>query len=181
MTKDNNLLGSFDLNDIPPARQGHPQIEVTFEIDVNGILSVTARARNLFFGIANEKTVIMTNDHNRLSKQEIEWMVNDARRLEDEDRKVRERTDAYSELESYVYFLKNQVGEEEKWGGVMSASEKETIEKALEGTTEWLEFHPEADTEEFKAKKELEEVVHPIIDNEDTGGLPSELSGKTEL
>ncbi|KAG9353908.1 hypothetical protein JZ751_012032 [Albula glossodonta] len=160
MTKDNHLLGTFDLTGIPPAPRGVPQIEVTFEIDVNGILRVTAEDK----GTGNKNKITITNDQNRLTSEDIERMVNDAERFADEDKKLKERVDARNELESYAYSLKNQAADKEKLGGKLSPEDKETLEKAVEEKIEWLESNQDAETEEFQAKKkELEEVVQPII------------------
>ncbi|CAL8327199.1 unnamed protein product [Boreogadus saida] len=160
LTKDNHLLGTFDLTGIPPAPRGVPQIEVTFEIDVNGILRVTAEDK----GTGNKNKITITNDQNRLTPEDIERMVNDAERFADEDKKLKERIDARNELESYAYSLKNQVGDKEKLGGKLSDEDKETIEKAVEEKIEWMESHQDSDLEEFQAKKkELEEIVQPII------------------
>uniref|UniRef100_A0A3Q1F701 Heat shock protein 5 n=1 Tax=Acanthochromis polyacanthus TaxID=80966 RepID=A0A3Q1F701_9TELE len=160
LTKDNHLLGTFDLTGIPPAPRGVPQIEVTFEIDVNGILRVTAEDK----GTGNKNKITITNDQNRLTPEDIERMVNDAERFADEDKKLKERIDARNELESYAYSLKNQIGDKEKLGGKLSDDDKEAIEKAVEEKIEWMESHQDAELEDFQAKKkELEEVVQPII------------------
>ncbi|KAL1273568.1 hypothetical protein QQF64_026382 [Cirrhinus molitorella] len=160
LTKDNHLLGTFDLTGIPLAPRGVPQIEVTFEVDVNGILSVTAEDK----GTGNKNKITITNDQNRLTPEDIERMVNEAERFADEDKKLKERIDARNELESYAYSLKNQIGDKEKLGDKLSSEDKEAIEKAVEEKTEWLESHQDADLEDFQAKKkELEEVVQPII------------------
>lgn len=105
MTKDNHLLGKFDLTGLPPAPRGVPQIEVTFEIDVNGILHVTAEDK----GTGNKNKITITNDHNRLSPEDIERMINDAEKFADEDKKVKELVEARNEIEQYAYSLKNQV------------------------------------------------------------------------
>ncbi|XP_008299843.1 78 kDa glucose-regulated protein [Stegastes partitus] len=173
LTKDNHLLGTFDLTGIPPAPRGVPQIEVTFEIDVNGILRVTAEDK----GTGNKNKITITNDQNRLTPEDIERMVNDAERFADEDKKLKERIDARNELESYAYSLKNQIGDKEKLGGKLSDDDKEAIEKAVEEKIEWMESHQDADLEEFQAKKkELEEVVQPIISKlyGSAGGPPPE-------
>ncbi|XP_061434588.1 endoplasmic reticulum chaperone BiP [Lethenteron reissneri] len=160
MTKDNHLLGKFDLTGIPPAPRGVPQIEVTFEIDVNGILRVSAEDK----GTGNKNKITITNDQNRLTPEEIERMVSDAERFADDDKRVKERVEARNELESYAYSLKNQIGDKEKLGGKLSDEDRETVEKAVEDKIAWLEGHQEADTDDFKAqKKELEEVVQPIV------------------
>ncbi|XP_072285468.1 endoplasmic reticulum chaperone BiP [Pyxicephalus adspersus] len=160
LTKDNHLLGTFDLTGIPPAPRGVPQIEVTFEIDVNGILRVTAEDK----GTGNKNKITITNDQNRLTPDEIERMVNDAEKFAEDDKKLKERIDARNELESYTYSLKNQIGDKEKLGGKLSSEDKETIEKAVEEKIEWLESHQDADIEDFKVKKkELEDIVQPIV------------------
>lgn len=179
LTKDNHLLGTFDLTGIPPAPRGVPQIEVTFEIDVNGILRVTAEDK----GTGNKNKITITNDQNRLTPEDIERMVNDAERFADEDKKLKERIDARNELESYAYSLKNQIGDKEKLGGKLSDEDKETIEKAVEETIEWMESHQESETEDFQAKKKsLEDVVQPIISKlyGSAGGPPPEADGTQE-
>ncbi|KAI6209872.1 Heat shock protein 70-C [Aphelenchoides besseyi] len=160
MTKDNHLLGKFDLTGIPPAPRGVPQIEVTFEIDVNGILHVTAEDK----GTGSKNKITITNDHNRLSPEDIERMINDAEKFADEDKKVKEIVEARNEMEQYAYSLKNQVGDNEKLGGKLSDDEKKTIEGAADEAISWLESNKEAPAEEIKErKKELESKVHPII------------------
>ena len=160
MTKDNHLLGKFDLNGIPPAPRGVPQIEVTFEIDVNGILRVSAEDK----GSGNKEAITITNDQNRLSPEDIERMVQDAEKYADEDKKVKERVESRNELESYAYSLKNQVGDKEKLGAKLSEDDKEAIMGGVEKTIEWLDSNPEAETEEYQEKKkELEEIVNPIM------------------
>ena len=144
MTKDNHILGKFDLNGIPPAPRGVPQIEVTFEIDVNGILRVSAEDK----GSGNKEAITITNDQNRLSPEDIQRMVDDAEKYADEDKLVKERVESRNELESYAYQLKNQVGDKEKLGAKLEEAEKETIMKAVEETIEWLDSNQEADKEE---------------------------------
>merc|ERR1712159_466411 len=160
MTKDNHLLGKFDLQNIPPAPRGVPQIEVTFEIDVNGILRVSAEDK----GTGSKESITITNDQNRLTPEDIERMVNDAEKFADEDKKVKERVEARNEIEGYLYGLKNQVNDEEKLGAKLSDEDKTTILEAVDEKISWLEENQEADSEEFKdAKKEVEDIVGPII------------------
>lgn len=171
MTKDNHLLGKFDLNGIPPAPRGVPQIEVTFEIDVNGILRVSAEDK----GTGNKEKITITNDQNRLTPEDIERMINDAEKFADDDLKVKEKVEARNELESYAYSLKNQIKDEEKLGGKLSEEEKETINQALDEQIEWFDANQDADKEEFEAhKKELEDIVTPIVSKlyEGAGGAP---------
>ncbi|VDO92826.1 unnamed protein product [Soboliphyme baturini] len=181
MTKDNHLLGKFDLTGIPPAPRGVPQIEVTFEIDVNGILHVTAEDK----GTGNKNDITITSDHNRLKQEDIERMINDAEKFAEEDKKVKEQAEARNELESFVYSLKNQVGDKEKLGAKLSAKDKETIESAIEEKIKWLDENKSASTEEMKnQKKELEEIVQPIIGKlyqGQPGGAPPAQEEKDEL
>ncbi|XP_026100405.1 endoplasmic reticulum chaperone BiP-like [Carassius auratus] len=181
LTKDNNLLGTFDLTDIPPAPRGVPQIKVTFEIDVNSILRVTAED----MGTGNKNKIAITNDRNRLTPEDIERMVKEAERFADEDKKLKERIDARNELEGYAYSLKNQIGDKEKLGGKLSSEDKEAIKKAIEEKIEWLEAHQDADLEDFQEKKkELEEIMEPIISKlygSAGGPPPEEEDGKDEL
>jgi len=159
MTKDNHQLGKFDLTGIPPAPRGVPQVEVTFEIDVNGILKVSAEDK----GTGNKEKIVINNDQNRLSPEDIERMINDAEKFADEDKILKERVEARNELESYAYSLKNQVADKEKLGGKLSDEDKTTIEEAVNEQIEWLEANQEADTEAFKEhKKTLEDIVTPI-------------------
>jgi len=160
MTKDNHQLGKFDITGLPPAPRGVPQIEVTFEIDVNGVLKVTAEDK----GAGNKNSITINNNQNRLSPEEIERMIKESEKFADEDKKVRERVEAKNELESYCYSLKNQIGDKEKLGGKLTDEEKSTITEAVEEKIKWLESNSEAEVDDFKTqKKELEEVVHPIM------------------
>lgn len=160
MTKDNHLLGKFDLTGIPPAPRGVPQIEVTFEIDVNGILKVTAEDK----GTGSKNQIVIQNDNDRLSPEDIERMINDAEKYAAEDEALKGKVEARNELESYSYSLKNQINDKEKLGAKLSDEDKETIETALEEKIKWLEAHPDAETEEYKEqKKELDEIVQPIM------------------
>lgn len=157
MTKDNHLLGKFDLTGIPSAPRGVPQIEVTFEIDVNGILKVTAEDK----GTGNKNNIVIQNDQNRLTPEEIENMVADAEKYADEDKKTKERVESRNELEGLAYSLKNQLGD--KFGSSLSPEDKETMQKAVDDAIKWLESNQNAEAEEFKAKKkELEDIVQPI-------------------
>ena len=117
MTKDNHQLGKFDLTNIPPAPRGVPQIEVTFEIDANGILVVSAEDK----GTGSKEKITITNDQNRLTPEDIEKMINDA--------KLKGKVEARNELESYAYSLKNQLSDKEKLGGKLSDEETAKIEE----------------------------------------------------
>jgi len=160
MTKDNHQLGKFDLTNIPPAPRGVPQIEVTFEIDANGILVVSAEDK----GTGSKEKITITNDQNRLTPEDIEKMINDAEKFADEDAKLKGKVEARNELESYAYSLKNQLSDKEKLGGKLSDEETAKIEEVINEKIAWLEENPEADADELKAqKKEMEDIVQPII------------------
>jgi len=163
MTKDNHILGKFDLTGIPPAARGVPQIEVTFEIDVNGILRVSAEDK----GTGNKEKIEIQNDSNRLSPEDVERMIKDAEMFAEEDAKVAARATAKNELEQYAYSLKNQLSDDtdKGLGGKLDDEEKETINTGVEETIEWLDENGEtAEAEEIKEMKEkLENIVKPII------------------
>merc|ERR1712075_35189 len=145
MTKDNHLLGKFELTGIPPAPRGVPQVEVTFEIDANGILQVSAEDK----GTGKAEKITITAEKGRLSEEEIERMVREAEEFAEEDKKVKERIDARNGLESYLYNLKNTLDDDEK--GVadkLSADDKEEIENTINEALDWLDENPEADKDE---------------------------------
>merc|ERR1711974_213350 len=126
MTKDNHLLGKFDLNNVPPAPRGVPQIEVTFEIDANGILQVSAEDK----GTGNKEKITITNDK-KMDPETIEKMIQDAELYAEEDAKLKSKVEARNELESYAYSLKNQINDKEKLGAKISDEEKEKIEEIV--------------------------------------------------
>jgi len=159
LTRDNNLLGKFELTGIPPAPRGVPQIEVTFDIDANGILNVSALDKTT--GKSNKITI--TNDKGRLSKEEIERMVNDAEKFKEEDAKVAERVAAKNSLESYAYQLRNTI-QDEKIASLLDAADKDKLNKAIDEAIEWLDHNQEATKEEFESRrKDLEGVANPIM------------------
>jgi len=170
MTKDNNLLGKFELSGIPPAPRGVPQIEVTFDIDANGILNVSAADKST--GKSNKITI--TNDKGRLSKEDIERMVTEAERFKQDDEKQRERIAAKNGVESYCYGMKQTI-EDEKVKDKLSEADKQTISNKVDETLKWLESNQSADKEEFEHKqKEVEGVCNPIITAmyQASGGAP---------
>merc|ERR1712216_469959 len=149
MTKDCHQLGKFELSNLPPAPRGVPQIEVTFEIDANGILQVSAEDK----GTGKAEKITITNDKGRLSQEEIDRMVQEAKEYEEEDKKVKEKIDAKNSLESYIY-NKNTINDEDK----------ETLEEVVKTTTEWIDENASADKDEFDEKqKEVEKTVNPIM------------------
>jgi len=171
MTKDNHMLGKFDITGIPPAPRGVPQIEVTFEIDANGIMIVSAEDK----GTGNKEKITITNDNNRLSPEDIERMINDAEKFAEEDAELKSKVEARNELESYAYSLKNQLSDKEKLGGKLSDDEQSKIEEIINEKIQWLEDNADASAEDLKAqKKEMEDIVQPIIAKlyQGQGGAP---------
>jgi len=167
MTKDCHQLGKFELSNIPPAPRGVPQIEVTFEIDANGILQVGAEDK----GTGKAEKITITNDKGRLSQEEIERMVNEAKEFEEEDRKLKEKIDAKNALESYIYNIKNTINDEEKTKDKLTDEDKETLENLVKETTEWIDENQNSDKDEFEEKqKEIEKTVNPIMSKLYSGG-----------
>jgi len=158
-TRDNNLLGKFELTGIPPAPRGVPQIEVTFDIDANGILNVSAVDKTT--GRSNKITI--TNDKGRLSKEEIERMVAEAEKYKADDEKVAQRIQSRNGLESYAYNLRNTL-QDEKITGKLDPADKKKLEDSIQESITWLENNQEAEKEEYDHKqKSLEEVANPIM------------------
>ncbi|KAK3303543.1 glucose-regulated protein [Chaetomium strumarium] len=168
MTKDNNLLGKFELTGIPPAPRGVPQIEVSFELDANGILKVSAHDK----GTGKGESITITNDKGRLTQEEIERMVAEAEKYAEEDKATRERIEARNGLENYAFSLKNQVNDEEGLGKKISEDDKETILEAVKEAQDWLEENAAtATTEDFEEQKEkLSNVAYPITSKLYSGG-----------
>merc|ERR1712107_582416 len=177
MTKDNHLLGKFDLTGIPPAPRGVPQIEVTFDIDANGILNVSA----CYKSTGKQNKITITNDKGRLSKEEIERMVNDAEKFK-EDNKQKDRISAKNGLESYCFNMKTTI-EDEKMADKISEDDKKKITDKCDDAIKWLDANQLAEVEEFQEKqKEVEAVCNPIITKlyqsaggagmPDMGGMP---------
>jgi len=159
-TKDNNMLGKFELGGIPPAPRGVPQIEVTFDIDTNGVLNVSAEDKGASGKKAN---ITITNDKGRLSKEDIERMVAEAEQFAEEDAKAKERIDAKNGLESYCYQMKNTIAED-KFKTVVSEEELKQVEDKVGEVMQWLETAEHAEKDEFDSmQKDLESVVNPIV------------------
>lgn len=170
MTKDNNLLGKFELTGIPPAPRGVPQIEVTFDIDANGILNVSAVDKST----GKENKITITNDKGRLSKEEIERMVQDAEKYKAEDEKQRDRISAKNSLESYCFNMKSTV-EEEKFKDKVSEEDRNKILEACNDAIKWLDANQLGEKEEYEHKqKEIEQICNPIITKmyQAAGGAP---------
>jgi len=169
-TKDNNLLGKFELSGIPPAPRGVPQIEVTFDIDANGILNVSASDKTT--GKSNRITI--TNDKGRLSKEEIERMVDEAEKYKAEDEAATARIAAKNGLESYSYNLRNSINDE-KLAGKFDPADKKKLEDAVNEAISWLDNSQEASKEEYEERqKELEGIANPIMQKlyASAGGSP---------
>jgi len=169
-TRDNNLLGKFELAGIPPAPRGVPQINVTFDIDANGILNVSAEDKTT----GKSSKITITNDKGRLSKDEIEKMVQDAEKYKAEDEEHKKKVEAKNSLENYAYNMRNSINDE-KLADKLEAGDKETINKAIDAAIEWLDANQLAEVEEFESKlKELEQLCNPIMAKvyQGAGGMP---------
>ena len=187
MTKDNNLLGKFDLTGIPPAPRGVPQIEVSFELDANGILKVTAGDK----GTGKAESITITNDKGRLTPEEIERMVAEAEEFAEEDKMQREKIEARNSLENYAVSLKNQINDDEGLGGKIDEDDKDTLLEAVKEATDWLDENAAtAEKEDFEEQREkLSGVAYPITSklySGGTGGMPDygdddEVPGHDEL
>jgi L1 cell adhesion molecule like protein len=175
MTRDNNLLGKFELTGIPPAPRGVPQIEVTFDIDANGILNVTAVEKST----GKENKITITNDKGRLSKEDIERMVNEAEKYKADDEKQKDRISAKNSLESYCFNLKSTV-EDDKVKDKIPEEDRKTVMDKCEEVIKWLDANQLAEKEEFEDKqKELEKICNPIITKmyAASGGVPPGAGG----
>jgi L1 cell adhesion molecule like protein len=169
-TKDNNLLGQFELSGFPPARRGEPQIEVTFEIDANGIMAVTAVEKSS----GSKKDITITNDKGRLSKEAIEQMLSDAEKFKEEDKKSAERIEARNGLESFLYNIKSTVVDNAD--SKIGEDDKSKIKTMVDDGIEWLEKNQMASKEEYDGKKEeINEVVNTVI-----GAMAANMGGEGE-
>jgi heat shock protein 5 len=160
MTKDNHLLGQFELSGIPPSPRGVPQIDVTFEIDVNGILHVSAEDK----GTGNKQSITITNDKERLSQADIDRMVKEAEEAAEDDKRAKEKVEARNTLEQYAYSVRNAINDKEKLGSKISEDDRKTLENAIKETQEFLDANQAAEKDEYDAQyKELESIVQPIF------------------
>jgi len=158
-TKDNNLLGKFELTGIPPAPRGVPQIEVTFDVDANGIINVSALEK----GTGKSNKIVITNDKGRLSKEDIERMLAEAEKYKEEDEAEAGRISAKNGLESYAYSLKNTLSDA-KVDEKLEAADKEALKAEIDKTVAWLDESQQATKEEYEEhQKELEAVANPIM------------------
>ena len=164
-TKDNRLMGQFELSGIPPAPRGSPQIEVSFDIDANGILNVSAEDKNT----GKSQKITISNDSGRISKEDIEKMINEAEKFKEEDEKSRARVDAKNELENYLFTMKSTL---ESNTSIPEDSKKECVDFVNEKVS-WLESNSSASTEEFQdVKKEVEEKLGSLMSAAAAGGMP---------
>ena len=159
MTKDNRLLGKFELTGIPAAPRGVPQIEVTFEIDVNGIMNVQAKDK----GSGSTKDITISRDKASLTQEEIDAMVQAAEEMAEEDKLMKEKVEARNKLENYVYSVRNTVKDDKK-GGKLSEEDKQAVTDGVNAAIEWIESNPDAEKQEYDDKyHELEQIVQPIF------------------
>jgi heat shock protein 5 len=160
LTKDNHNLGKFDMTGIPPAPKGVPQIEVTFEIDENSILTVSASDK----GTGKKETITITNDKGRLTKEEIDRMIADSEKFAEEDKAIKEKIDAKNSFENYIYQMKSSVEDKDKLAEKLEDGDKSTIKDALTDAQDWLNANADAEKDEFEEKlKELQSTCDPII------------------
>merc|ERR1719213_795685 len=160
LTKDNHNLGKFDMTGIPPAPKGVPQIEVTFEIDENSILTVSANDK----GTGKKETITITNDKGRLTKEEIDQMIKDSEKFAEEDKAIKEKIDSRNQFENYIYQMKNSVEDKEKLADKIDEEDKSKIKDALSDAQDWLNANQDAEKDDFEDKlKELQSVCDPII------------------
>ena len=170
MTKDNHRLGTFNLDGIPPMPRGQPQIEVTFDIDANSILNVTAVEKST----GKNNKIVITNDKGRLSKDDIDRLVKEAEKFKDEDNKVKDRIEAKNSLEQYGYQVRQTI-KDEKLKDKFSEDEKKQIENKVDEVLKWVNDNPAASKEEYDAKqKEIEAIFNPIMQKvyQQAGGAP---------
>jgi len=175
MTKDNNILGKFQLEGIPPMPRGVPQVDVTFDIDANGILNVSAIEKST----GKEQKIQIKNDKSRMTAEEIERLVQEAERYKSEDEANRARVEAKNALENYAFQVRNSINDE-KLASQISEGDKKKVTDAVAKTTQWLDSNQSAEKEEFEAKqKELEGIVTPILSSlaGGAGGAPGGFPG----
>jgi len=173
LTKDNNLLGKFDLTGIPPAPRGIPKIEVTFDLDANGILNVSAKDNST----GKESNIVIENDKGRLSADEIQSMVDNAEKYKEEDEAIKEKIESRNALENYVYSLKNTINDE-NMKDKLEEDDKSVLEEKISEMVTWLDENQDVSKEENAAKqKEMETVAMPIMQKLYASAAPSNPDG----
>jgi len=146
LIKDNHNLGKFDLNGIPPAPRGTAQIEVTFEIDENSILTVSANEK----GTGKVETITITNDKDRFTEEDIKRMVAESEEFAEADKAIKEKLDAKHQLDNYIYQMRNQIEDKEKLADKLDEDDKKTIADALQEAQDWIGSNDEAEKDEFE-------------------------------
>jgi L1 cell adhesion molecule like protein len=170
MTKDNNLLGTFELSGIPPMPRGQPKIEVTFEVDANGIMNVSAKDQTT----GKENKIQIKNEKGRLSEEEIQNMLKKAEEMKKQDEELVSKVNAKNGLESYLFAVKNTVTDT-KLEGQIQKEDKEKVLTCVDDALKWLNGNLQASKEEFEAKqKEVEGVVMPVLSKLQGGGMPQQ-------
>ena len=160
MTKDNNLLGKFELMGIPPAPRGVPQIEVTFDLDANSILSVSAKDKK---NPSRSQKITIDQQKGRLSQDEIDRIVNEAEKYKSQDEEIKKKVSAKNELENLAYQMRNTL-DDGKFKEIITGDDRTKVEKAVKATIDWVDANPNAELDEFEhKKKELENLWKPII------------------
>ena len=159
LTKDNNLLGKFNLEGIPPAKRGVPQIEVTFDVDTNGIMNVSAVEKS----IGKCEKITITNNKGRLSKEDIEKMVKDAEKYRAEDELIKKKIDAKNNLENYTYSVRNSLNDD-NLKSKFKDDERNQLLRQVEETTKWIDSHPNVEAQEYESmQKKLEDMFNPVM------------------
>lgn len=177
LVKDNRLLGKFDMTGIPKAPRGQPQIEVTFDIDQNSILTVSAVDK----GTNKEEKITITNDKGRLSEEEINRMVEEAKQFEEEDKLAEQKISARNSLDSYIHSLSSQVEDPDKLGKKLSDEEKSTIKDAVKEAKSWFDSNQDASKDEYdEERKKLENTCNPIISKAYGGNIPNDAQPDAE-
>jgi molecular chaperone DnaK (HSP70) len=158
MTKSNRLLGQFEMSGIPPSPRGVPKIEVAFDVDANGILSISASDQ----ASGTSKTITITSEKGRLSEEEIDRMVQEAEEFAEQDSAEKAKVEAKNQLEAYLYNLKNSISDQLE--GKLDEDDRETLSKSVEDALVWLEDNPAAEKDEYDSKqKEVEGIANPIL------------------
>jgi len=169
-TRDCNLLGKFDLHGIPPMPRGMPQIEITYEVDVNGILQVQACEKSS----GKSEKITIKNDSGRLSDEQIEKMIADAEKFKEEDEKAQKKVQARNNLENYVYNIRSTVLNEEKMKSALG-DDYDTVNNTVNDTIKWLDDNKSANTEEYESKqKEVEDILMPLVQKAYQANMPQQ-------
>jgi len=169
-TRDCNLLGKFDLHGIPPMPRGMPQIEITYEVDVNGILQVQACEKSS----GKSEKITIKNDSGRLSDEQIEKMIADAEKFKEEDEKAQKKVQARNNLENYVYNIRSTVLNEEKMKSALG-DDYDTVNNTVNDTIKWLDDNKSATTEEYESKqKEVEDILMPLVQKAYQANMPQQ-------